>query len=252
SNYAYDNWHGLVFVLKNFQLMDAGIPVLAAGNGKILIVEDGHPDRTKQYDTGGYGNYIWIQHNPDLYSFYGFLSNHSIRVKEDQVVKKGDTIAMVGSSGVSYSPKLYFLLEDAFENVMDPLGNQCASIQPLLSPGPIYDTSFGIIDFGVTNNIQYSNDTLIERPPTVSEISVTDDPYACVWLQAKNLFEGDQIGSLCTDPHGNIFWDKRDDIVNGSYHFDYDRNYAPTYLLDTGIWNVTFYYNYDSVCHIEF
>lgn len=48
ANYVYDNWHALVFVLKNLQLMDKGIPVLAAAGGTVTNKLDTFPDRLKR------------------------------------------------------------------------------------------------------------------------------------------------------------------------------------------------------------
>lgn len=254
SSYVYDNWFGLVFVLKNLQLMDKGIPVLAAANGQVISTRDGYIDRTKRTDSGGRGNFIRIQHNPTLYTLYSDLRNHSLKVKNGDVVKKGDTIAYVGSSGNVYFAKLYFRVEGSDGgNFIDPLGYQCGSspYPPLLKPGPIYDTTFGLLDFGITNHAQYTDDTLMERPPTISEISVTNDDYACAWLQYKNVFTGDNIERIWINPKGNTFSDKQDPSPS-DYHFGYFRTFYPTYQLDTGIWTVKFLFNGDSLCQLKF
>lgn len=56
--------------------------------------------------TTGYGNTIWIRH-PKLgwSTFYAHLS--SVKVKKGQTVKKGDVIAIMGSTGKSTGPHLH-------------------------------------------------------------------------------------------------------------------------------------------------
>ena len=248
SPYAY-KWSGTIFALKNMQLMDEGVPVLAAGPGVVVNRYSTYDDRTKRSDSGGHGNYIIIQHNPNLFTFYGFLRKNSARFKIGQTVKKGDTISFVGSSGEAYSAKLYFRIEDSTGTIFhDPFGCQCCtpSYTALLTPSPIYDTTFGLIDAGVMNSSGVTLDTIIERPPTVTEISVTDDAYVCVWTQVKNSYTGDYNEHIWIKPDGSIFHRAQWTETNDS-HIGYPRSWQPTYNLDTGIWIVKCLFNGDSI-----
>src|SRR5437762_3483632 len=147
SPYAY-HWFGIVFVLKNLQVMDKDIPVLAAAPGAVVTYLDTSSDRSKNNSLPDHGNFIRIQHSPQLYTYYGFLKKNSFRVKKNQIVNKGDTIAYVGSTGPAYYAKLYFRVEGSLNNnYLDPLGFECGDppYSALLNPGPNYDTLFGII-----------------------------------------------------------------------------------------------------------
>ncbi len=248
SPYAY-SWSGMIFVLKNLQLMDKGIPVLAAAGGVVVSRYSTYDDRTKRSDSGGHGNYIRIQHNPSLFTFYGFLKKNSVRFKVGQTVKKGDTIAYVGSSGEAYTAKLYFRVEDSLGGKFrDPLGCECCSpsYSTILNPAPIYDTTFGLIDAGVMNSSAVTVDTIIERPLTVTEISVTDDAFVCVWTQTKNTYIGDFNDHIWIKPDGSIFkhaqWTETTDS-----HLGFPRSWEPTYKLDTGMWTVKCLYNGDTI-----
>lgn len=65
----------------------AGDPVLAAGDGRVVYAGSG---------LRGYGNLVIIKHNGDYLTAYAH--NQTLLVKEDQVVRKGQKIAEMGST----------------------------------------------------------------------------------------------------------------------------------------------------------
>jgi lipoprotein NlpD len=72
---------GLTFAGK------AGDPVLAAGDGRVIYVGSG---------VRGYGNLVIVKHNNTYLTAYAH--NQVLLVKEDQVVRRGQKIAEMGSS----------------------------------------------------------------------------------------------------------------------------------------------------------
>lgn len=76
-----------------------GDTIRAAFSGKVRIVAD-------QGYRKGYGKYIIIRHNNGLETVYGHLSKQLVR--EDQVVKAGDVIALGGNTGRSTGSHLHF------------------------------------------------------------------------------------------------------------------------------------------------
>ncbi len=75
-----------------------GHPIYAVGDGKIYTLRN----------TGrlGYGKYIVIQHDNELYTLYGHQLKHNVR--SGQRVKAGDIIGYVGNTGTSTGPHLHF------------------------------------------------------------------------------------------------------------------------------------------------
>lgn len=73
-----------------------GTEIHAAADGIVVIAEV----------RGGYGNAVVIDHGHSLGTMYGHTSR--MLVKPGQVVKRGDVIALVGSTGLSTGPHLHF------------------------------------------------------------------------------------------------------------------------------------------------
>lgn len=74
-----------------------GTPIRAALDGTVLFV---------RYKTTGYGYHLAIDHGGGFITLYAHCSK--ILVTEGQVVKAGDIIAQVGSTGRSTGPHLHF------------------------------------------------------------------------------------------------------------------------------------------------
>jgi len=75
-----------------------GTPVYASNDGKVVLAE-------YLYLTG---NTVMIDHGISLFSSYGHMSK--LDVKAGQVVKKGQLIGRVGSTGFSTGPHLHYAM----------------------------------------------------------------------------------------------------------------------------------------------
>lgn len=80
-----------------------GTPVFAAADG-VVVLARGMTDASGA--LVGYGNYVIIQHDAGLKTLYGHLL--AIGVKEGDVVKRGQLIGLVGSTGNSTGPHTHF------------------------------------------------------------------------------------------------------------------------------------------------
>ena len=74
-----------------------GTAIYAADDGVVAIAG---------WNSGGYGNMVLIDHGGGLYTRYGHASK--LLVKAGDTVKKGDVIALIGSTGRSTGPHLHF------------------------------------------------------------------------------------------------------------------------------------------------
>ena len=75
---------------------ELGEPIKAAAGG-VVVYSDRHPE---------YGNMVSVDHGNDLVSRYAHASKRLVKV--GQVVKQGEKIAEVGSTGRSTGPHLHF------------------------------------------------------------------------------------------------------------------------------------------------
>jgi murein DD-endopeptidase MepM/ murein hydrolase activator NlpD len=73
-----------------------GTEIHAAADGVVVVAEV----------RGGYGNAVVIDHGHSLATLYGHTSR--MLVKAGDLVKRGDVIALVGSTGLSTGPHLHF------------------------------------------------------------------------------------------------------------------------------------------------
>jgi murein DD-endopeptidase MepM/ murein hydrolase activator NlpD len=80
-----------------------GTPVFAAADGVVVLAR---PMTDTAGALVGYGNYVIIQHDAGLKTLYGHLL--VISVKEGDVVKRGQLIGLVGSTGNSTGPHTHF------------------------------------------------------------------------------------------------------------------------------------------------
>jgi Membrane proteins related to metalloendopeptidases len=77
-------------------IAETGTPIVAAAAG-IVVTSERHPQ---------YGNLIEIDHGNDLITRYAHASK--LLVKQGALVKRGQKIAEVGSTGRSTGPHLHF------------------------------------------------------------------------------------------------------------------------------------------------
>ncbi len=77
-----------------------GAPVTAAGTGRVIYVGS----------MQGYGNTVIVDHGGSVTSLYAHLS--TMNVSEGQAVASGETIARIGTTGMSTGPHLHFTVQE--------------------------------------------------------------------------------------------------------------------------------------------
>jgi murein DD-endopeptidase MepM/ murein hydrolase activator NlpD len=104
SYFTKRRWHPVLHKWKAHLGVDyaarRGTPVIAAGSGRIIYAAR----------LGTYGNLIKIRHNDGYETRYAHLKSFRRGIHRGKYVKKGQTIAYVGTTGRSTGPHLHFEL----------------------------------------------------------------------------------------------------------------------------------------------
>lgn len=103
--------------LRGFMYTHKGLDIRANKGDTVRAAFDGVV-RYSRYNRGGFGNLIILRHYNGLETYYAHLTKSNVKV--NQVVKSGDVIGLIGSTGRSRGPHLHW--EIRYRDVpLDPL-----------------------------------------------------------------------------------------------------------------------------------
>jgi hypothetical protein len=122
-----------------------GVPIYAAGSGRVAAIHDGEPDNRSfnqaelaTRENVRSGNYVIIDHLNGEYSLFAHLKQGSVRVKIGQQVKTGEIIGQMGASGDSLFPHLDYSLRSGIgAKEVEGLPSYFTNFRRLLGSGPI-------------------------------------------------------------------------------------------------------------------
>ena len=85
----------------------------------VIAIEDGVVITSKYSASGGY--FVEIKHANELITRYLHMKKGSIKVKKNDLVKKGDILGTMGNTGNSTGAHLHFAVYDKKRTPLDPL-----------------------------------------------------------------------------------------------------------------------------------
>jgi murein DD-endopeptidase MepM/ murein hydrolase activator NlpD len=134
SRYSYSRMHPILRIRRPHFGVDysapIGTPVYTVGDGR--VIEIGNKSQS--------GNMIRIRHNSVYSTAYLHLSYYAKGIELGSVVKQGDVIGYVGSSGLSTGPHLDFRFYKNGSPV-DPLKIEAPPVEPISEENkPLYDS----------------------------------------------------------------------------------------------------------------
>lgn len=125
SRYSSARLHPILRIVRPHHGVDyaapIGTPVVSVGDGRVI---------SASYDASN-GNMVKIQHNSVHSTAYIHLSRFASGIKAGTIVKQGDVIGYVGSTGLSTGPHLDFRFY-VNGSPVDPLKVEAPSVDPVL------------------------------------------------------------------------------------------------------------------------
>lgn len=239
--YSYNGHDAIDFTLRNFAAMNRDVPVFAAAAGTVVSVHDGEYDQCSwAAPCGNNPNYITIDHGGGITTQYLHLAKGSVDVAVGQTVTAGQTIGLVGSSGLSTDPHLHFAV---FENgqVVDTYQDPA---KWWVAPLPYAGDQRGILDSGISDHLP-TNTEWTYRPPEAGAFEPNTGARAFMWVNFFGTNSGDTIDFIWRRPDGTQVGRSAWNVAEYSF-----ARWAASFMLPDdpalGLWSVDFRIN-DSV-----
>lgn len=127
SRFSVGRFHPILNKIRAHKGVDyaapRGTPIKAAGDGRVQLAGR----------RGGYGNTIIIQHNKTYTTLYGHMQGFAKGIKTGSMVKQGQVIGYIGTTGLSTGPHLHYEFQVNGVHV-DPLSQKLAMADPISGP----------------------------------------------------------------------------------------------------------------------
>lgn len=111
QTFRVDQGYDGTFTHQNKKALDFKMPigtsVTAIRDGKVILIEDTFDKHGETADFNRYTNYILIEHTDGTFANYVHLKQKSAQVKEGDLVKIGQEIALSGNTGWTSGPHLH-------------------------------------------------------------------------------------------------------------------------------------------------
>lgn len=247
--HTYDGHTGTDIALLNFRIMDQGIGVVAAADGIVTWTDDSNYDRNYWTPYVGSHNGVVIEYPDKSYTAYAHMRKHSVAVKVGEVVKAGDFLGFVGSSGTTPIPHLHFANRDKNNAVVDPYEGSCGQESSFwVEQGDyvgynlrIYDADI-FLDFDLMGGYQFGEIRTFKDRPIKPAVYGIDQELLGLWVQLQGN-TSQKFTIEIVKPDGSVFTNTDRTIETkrryGWYGFSWD--FSSIDASDFGTWvvNVT-------------
>ena len=214
---SYDGHRGIDFRVPTEIEMRAGVAVVAAADGRVILAFDGQPDVLMQDSGPGKtreernGNWVAINHGGGWVTTYAHLLKGSVAVKKGDRVKRGDKLGLIGLSGNSDFPHLHFAVAQG-TRLLDPFtglepsadcGDQGTSLWSTGAAAQLNYRAGGLLSAGFLDR-ETDHREVMKGIALPSRISVKA-PVLLFWIGAWGIREGDRETMWIIDPNGREF-----------------------------------------------
>lgn len=203
--------------LPDVATLTLGLFVVAADKGRVIDATDGLPDTVAaskaqiKKGTSVCGNGIVIDHGQGLTTAYCHLRRGSIKVKNGDVVEKGQVIASAGQSGVALWPQLGFSIQkNGF--AIDPItggspaegcGFKARDVVELPEAFKTYQPA-AIVNLGFSIAPQTAQAVALGKAERFAQIAPSS-PSITLWGMVVGLKKGDTVKTTLSDGRGRVF-----------------------------------------------
>lgn len=203
--------------LPDVATLTLGMFVVAADKGRVIDATDGLSDTVAaskaqiKKGTSVCGNGVVIDHGRGLTTAYCHLRRGSIRVKNGDVVEKGQVIASAGQSGVALWPQLAFSIQKNGYTI-DPItggspaegcGFKARDVVELPEVFKTYQPA-AIVNLGFSIGPQTSQNVALGKAERFAQIAPSS-PSITLWGMIVGLKKGDTVKTTLADGRGRIF-----------------------------------------------
>jgi murein DD-endopeptidase MepM/ murein hydrolase activator NlpD len=217
--FTYDAHDGTDLALRDMQAMREGVAVLAAAGGVVRALRDGMADasvRQTGYDPvreRECGNGLRIDHGDGWETQYCHLRRGSLSVRRGERVEPGQSLGLVGLSGVTEYPHLHFTLRRHRE-VVDPFRGSHA---PGCGVGgnPLWDAAtLARLPYAPGAIYNYGVAASLPRPVDVREgrhrsrVLERGAGALVVWLDAFGVAAGDIVRLSVRGPRSRLIFEE--------------------------------------------
>jgi murein DD-endopeptidase MepM/ murein hydrolase activator NlpD len=236
GNWTYDGHRGTDISLYDFRAMDRGMHIVSAADGQVTTaIYANLRDRNCAVPDDPTLNYLGVSNGDGTLTFYYHLRANSMTVNLGETVKKGDVLALVGSSGFSNGPHLHFepadylsggyKARDPWNGTLNPLPSLWAAQEPYAGIAHVR-----IYDIGVTTRAAAGgNLAAIDYCSVAAEgmqqpaVFGNHEPYVAVWFHLQGL-GGDTYRVEVRRPNGTLYASVNNPMfvdVHGGYNLWY-------------------------------
>lgn len=252
-----ENGYGSTSIaIQDGKAMAQGVAVRAAADGVVERSRDGMadtgihgPETREELVKVGCGNAVVLGHRGGWSTIYCHMRQGSIRVKPGDRVTAGDVLGMVGMSGLTELPHLFFSVRQGSQ-VIDPFVG--TTRKGACGPGerPLWDadTLKKLVYRPVLlRQAGFAADvpTLIEarKGTYATAVLPKDTPEMHFWIELIGVNAGDRLALQITDPQGRSLGVRslvfNRDTAQNFAHGLAAKATAPGAALTTGTWRGT-------------
>ncbi|MFK7938370.1 MAG: M23 family metallopeptidase [Roseovarius sp.] len=208
-----DGHRGTDIVLQDFIMMNAGTDVLAAAPGTVAATRDGMEDvavtdATRDAIAGKEcGNAVRIDHGDGWQTLYCHLKRGSVSVRQGDRVAAGDTLGLIGLSGLTNIPHLHIsVLKDGA--LVDPFQPSrrgdatCGAAEDMLWSVPPEYHRAGLFTAGMATKVP---EFAAIKSGAARETTADPNQPLVVYGHVFHAQNGDVLELSATGPEGEVF-----------------------------------------------